>query len=56
MIELTESMINEARNALKHAYAPYSNYTVASCLCAEDGSLYTGVNVENASYGLSICA
>ena len=56
MIDLIESMINQARQALNHAYAPYSNYKVASCLCAEDGSLYTGVNVENASYGLSICA
>ncbi|WED44133.1 cytidine deaminase [Legionella cardiaca] len=56
MADLEKSMINYAKQALIHAYAPYSNFRVASCLCSEDGSLYTGVNVENASYGLSICA
>ncbi|KTD11424.1 cytidine deaminase [Legionella jamestowniensis] len=56
MVNLETSMINQARQALTHAYAPYSNFRVASCVCSEDGSLYTGVNVENASYGLSICA
>lgn len=56
MIDLTNSMIKHAREALEHAYAPYSNYQVASCLCTEDDSLFTGVNVENAAYGLSICA
>ncbi len=49
-------MIHQAKQALVHAYAPYSNFQVASCLCSEDGNLYTGVNVENTSYGLSICA
>lgn len=56
MSDLTASMIKHAKQALSCAYAPYSNYHVASCLCSDDGSLYTGVNVENASYGLSICA
>jgi len=51
-----KSMIDNASQALKHAYAPYSNYTVGACLCCEDGTLFTGVNVENSSYGLTLCA
>ena len=49
-------MIKKASLALQHAYAPYSNYTVGVCLCSEDDELFTGVNVENSSYGLTICA
>jgi cytidine deaminase len=56
MNELINLMIFQAKQALVRAYAPYSNYQVSSCLCSEDGNLYTGVNVENASYGLTICA
>ncbi|RMX03394.1 cytidine deaminase [Legionella jordanis] len=49
-------MIQHANEALINAYAPYSNYKVASCLCTEDDHLFVGVNVENASYGLTVCA
>ncbi|MDI9819883.1 MULTISPECIES: cytidine deaminase [unclassified Legionella] len=56
MADLEKSMITLARQALDNAYAPYSKYRVASCLCSEDDTLYTGVNVENASYGLTVCA
>ena len=56
MNDITQLMMSKARLALQHAYAPYSKYTVGACLCTEDQTLYTGVNVENSSYGLTICA
>lgn len=56
MNDLIASMISKAKHVLNNAYAPYSKFQVAACLSCEDGSLYTGVNVENASYGLTICA
>ena len=41
---------------LKNAYAPYSNYSVSAIVSTNDGKLFYGVNVENASYGSTICA
>lgn len=56
MNEMQQRMINKAVQALQYAYAPYSNYAVASCICTEDEQLFVGVNVENGSYGLTLCA
>lgn len=50
------NMISKAHNALAHAYAPYSKFTVACCIRTDKDNLYTGINVENSSYGLTLCA
>ena len=51
-----ETLKLKAKEAAKYSYAPYSQFTVAAAFVTEDGRVFTGVNVENASYGLTICA
>ncbi len=49
-------LVEAAASVLGNSYAPYSNVHVAAAVEAEDGSIHLGVNVENASYGLTVCA
>lgn len=49
-------MISTAHNSLKLAYAPYSRFQVACCIQTKNNKLFVGVNVENGSYGLTLCA
>lgn len=49
-------LVEAAKLARKRAYAPYSHYPVGAAVLTESGRIFCGANVENASYGLSICA
>ena len=51
-----EQLIEQARQAARHAHAPYSGFGVGAALLMRDGTVITGCNFENASYGLSLCA
>lgn len=51
-----EKLIDAAKQAFQRAYAPYSNFYVGAAVLTDQGQIFTGCNVENASYGLTICA
>lgn len=56
MEQVGARLIAAARNAARHAYAPYSHFGVGAAVLLTDDSIVTGANFENASYGLSLCA
>ena len=56
MAELKQEWINTAIEALDKAYVPYSHFPVGACLVTESGKIYQGINIENASFGLTNCA
>jgi cytidine deaminase len=56
-VEVDEAdLLHRARDARRHAYVPYSGFHVGAAVLSASGTIYTGANVENASYPLTICA
>lgn len=51
-----ETLLSLAREAMNRSYSPYSHYPVGAALLAKDGRIFTGCNIENASFGATICA
>ena len=51
-----QALIQKAKEARAHSYTPYSNFSVGAALLCADGSIYTGANIENASFTPTVCA
>lgn len=51
-----QNLVQKAIDARKNSYSPYSNFKVGAALLTSENELYTGTNIENASYGLTVCA
>lgn len=56
MSHSTEELVKAAKEARQNSYAPYSDFRVGAAIETDDGEIYTGCNVESASYGLTVCA
>lgn len=54
--KIKEKMFRKAKKAQKNAYVPYSEFPLGAAVLTEDGSIYTGANIENASFSLTNCA
>ncbi|WP_165145965.1 cytidine deaminase [Marinitoga sp. 38H-ov] len=54
--EKFELLYKKAKDAMNKSYSPYSKFKVGAALLTKSGKIYTGTNIENASYGLSMCA
>nr|WP_307990262.1 cytidine deaminase [uncultured Niameybacter sp.] len=55
-MEQYKELVEKAKEAMSYAYVPYSKFQVGAALLCEDGKIYTGCNVENASFGATNCA
>lgn len=53
---IDRELFDMAKSAREGAYVPYSGFKVGAALLCDDGTLYTGCNIENASYGVTVCA
>lgn len=53
---VARTLLAQARDAAEKAYAPYSHFQVGAALLSKQGDIFIGVNIENASYGLTLCA
>ena len=51
-----KELLEKAKQVSNNAYCPYSKFAVGACVLYKNGNIYTGCNIENASYGLSLCA
>lgn len=56
MSKIQNELAKAARGAMKHAHAPHSHFRVGAALLAKNGRVFTGCNIENSSYSLTICA
>lgn len=56
MDNIKDTLFNLCKKAFKNAYVPYSNYQVGAALVTKDNKAFIGANIENVSYGLSMCA
>ena len=56
MSHTNEELVEAAKKARENSYAPYSDFRVGAAIETDDGEIYTGCNVESASYGLTVCA
>jgi len=55
-METYKNLLSQAKQASENSYSPYSKFSVGASVLYESGKIYTGCNIENASYGLSLCA
>jgi cytidine deaminase len=51
-----EELMDEAKSAMEDSYSPYSHFRVGAAIRVEDGTIFTGTNIENASYSMTMCA
>ena len=54
--DLQNTLLNAAQAARENSYSPYSHFKVGAAVLARSGRVYTGTNIENASFGLTVCA